>query len=96
MLEITGACCNGMEAIEFMEGLADVVDEDAKGDEFCEEYERALNRFRYEVAKGLGRKKNVARAVAKGYCDLKYCGKCGFTADEPSWSYCPNCGTKYI
>ena len=23
-----------------------------------------------------------------------YCGKCGFCANEPSYTFCPNCGTK--
>lgn len=96
MLELTGVCCSGTEAIEFMESLADVIDEDIRTDEFCEEYEKALNRFRYEVAKGIGRKKKVVKAVKKGLHDLQYCGKCGFSATEPSWKYCPNCGTAYI
>lgn len=96
MLELTGVCCSGTDAIEFMESLADVIDEDIRTDEFCEEYENALNRFRYEVAKGIGRKKKVVKAVKKGLHDLQYCGKCGFGANEPSWKYCPNCGTAYI
>nr|DAE45232.1 MAG TPA: zinc-ribbon containing domain protein [Caudoviricetes sp.] len=25
-----------------------------------------------------------------------YCGKCGFGANEPSYTFCPNCGTRYI
>lgn len=96
MLELTGVCCSGTEAIEFMESLADVFDEDIRTDEFCEEYEKALNRFRYEVAKGIGTKKKIVKAVHKGFHDLQYCGKCGFGANEPSWKYCPNCGTAYI
>lgn len=96
MLEITGKCCSGIEAIEFMESLADVIDEEVRTEEFCEEYERALNRFRYEVAKGIGKKKKVVKAVHRGYRDLQYCGKCGFGANEPAYKYCPNCGTAYI
>ena len=96
MLELTGSCCRGIEAIEFMESLADIFDEDMRTDEFCEEYEKALNRFRYEVAKGIGTKKKTVKAVHKGFHDLQYCGKCGFSANEPSFKYCPNCGTAYI
>ncbi len=66
MLELTGKCCVGIEAIEFMESLADVIDEDTKTDEFCEEFEDALNRFRYEVAKGIGRKKKIIKAKSRG------------------------------
>lgn len=51
MLELIGKCCSGIEAIEFMEYLPDVIPEEVKTDEFCEQYESALNRFRYEVAK---------------------------------------------
>ena len=96
MLELTGKCCNGIDAVEFMESLAEIIPEDEKTDEFCEEYEQALNRFRYEVAKGIGKKKKVVKAVYRGHHDLQYCRKCGFGADEPSWKYCPNCGTAYL
>lgn len=96
MLEITGKCCGGMEAIEFMEMPPDAIDEDVKTEEFCEEYEKALNRFRYEVAKGIGAKKKIVKAKNRGYQDFKYCGKCGFGAGEPSHKYCPNCGTRYL
>lgn len=96
MLELTGKCCGGIEAIEFMEGLADVIDEDTKTEDFCQEYEKALNRFRYEVAKGIGTKKKIIKAKNKGYHDFQYCGKCGFGTGEPSHKYCPNCGTRYL
>ena len=98
MLELTGlgSCCNGIKAIEFMESLAEVIDDDVKTEEFCKEYEAALNRFRFEVAKGIGQKKRIVKAKSKSYHDFLYCGKCGFSADEPSYKYCPNCGTMYI
>lgn len=96
MLELTGKCCGGIEAIEFMESLADVIDEDVRTDEFCEEYEAALNRFRYEVAKEVGRKKKIIKAVKSHISNFEYCGKCGFGAGEPSHKYCPNCGTRYL
>lgn len=84
MLELTGKCCSGIHAIEFMERLADVIDEDTKTEDFCQEYEEALNRFRYEVVKGIGTKKKIVKAKNKGYRDFEYCGKCGFSAGEPS------------
>lgn len=95
MLELTGKCCNGIKAVEFFESLPDVISEDAKTKEFCEEFEAALNRFRYEVAKGIGARKKKIQAMSKGYKDMLYCGNCGFTADEPAWDYCPKCGTVY-
>lgn len=62
MLELTGKCCNGIDAVEFMESLAEIIPEDEKTDEFCEEYEQALNRFRYEVAKGIGKKEKSCKS----------------------------------
>ncbi len=96
MLELNGKCCSGIDAIEFMENLADVIDEDTKTDEFCEKFEAALNRFRFEVAKGIGREKKIVKAKSKEYHDFQYCGKCGSGAGEPTWKYCPNCGTRYM
>ncbi len=95
MLDLTGKCCGGIEAIEFMESIADIIDEDVKTEEFCEQYEAALNRFRFEAAKGIGIKKKIIKAKYKSYQDFGYCGKCGFAADEAVWKYCPNCGTRY-
>ena len=53
MLELkgTGKCCDEIEAIEFLESLADIIDEDVKTEEFCEEYEVVLNTFRYYQSK---------------------------------------------
>jgi predicted RNA-binding Zn-ribbon protein involved in translation (DUF1610 family) len=96
MLELSGKCCNGIKAIEFMESLANIIDDDDKTDEFCEEYEASLNRFRYEVTKGIGKKIRVVKAVCKGYHHKHYCGKCGFETEEATWKYCPNCGTAII
>lgn len=96
MLEIRGKCCSGTEAVEFMEMLPDMIDDDSKTEEFCQEYEQALNRFRYEVAKGIGVKKKIVKASKKWHHDLEYCGKCGFVAGEPTHKYCPSCGTRYL
>lgn len=95
MLELTGPCCGGIVAIEFMESLADVLDEEVKTEEFCEKYEKALNRFRHEVKKEIGAKKKIVKARRRGYDDFKYCGHCGFSAADPTWKYCPNCGTRH-
>lgn len=96
MLELTGKCCGGIEAIEFMESFADIIPEDDRTNEFCEKFQASLNRFRYEVSKGIGTKKKIVKAVRKGHHDLQYCGKCGFGAEEANYNYCPNCGTKYL
>lgn len=95
MLELTGKCCGGIEAIEFMESLADIIDVNIRTGKFREKYGEALNRFRYEVAKGIGKQKKVTKAK-KGYHDTMLCGNCGFNADYPEYKFCPNCGTRYI
>lgn len=59
MLELTGTCCNGIDAVEFMESLAEIIPEEDRTDEFCDKYEQVLNRFRYEVAKGIGKRKKL-------------------------------------
>lgn len=96
MLELTGKCCDAITAVEFFESLAEIIPEDNRKDDFCDEYEQALNRFRYEAAKDIGAKKRIVKAAYKHHHDLMYCGKCGFCANEPSYTFCPNCGTRYI
>lgn len=95
MLDLTGPCCGSKEAVEFFENLISIIPEENKTGEFCDMYERSLNRFRYEAKKDIGIKKKIVKAVNKGYHDLKYCGNCGFSANESAYKYCPNCGTKY-
>ena len=96
MLELTGKCCNGIKAVEFFESLADVINEDAKTEEFCEEFEAAMNRLRYEVAKGFGKRSRLRKAAKSWNHDEYLCGECGSTIYEAVWEYCPKCGTKII
>lgn len=49
MLKLTGKCCGGIEAIEFMESLAEIIDEDDRTEEFCAEYEKALKEGKREI-----------------------------------------------
>lgn len=92
MLELTGACCNGIKAIEFMESIPDAINKDAKTKEFCECFERALNRFRYEISKSIPVETHkIKRIHGSGY--IETCGHCGNAgAGAPSAKYCPNCG----
>ena len=55
MLTLTdgGRMMGGPEAIEFFERLGDVIDEDVKTEEFCNEYTWALNRCRYSIARDI-------------------------------------------
>ena len=62
MLELTGKCCDAITAVEFFESLAEIIPEDNRTDDFCDEYEQALNRFRYEAAKDIGAKKTYCES----------------------------------
>ena len=89
-------CCSGLKAIEFFEKLPDVIPEESKSIEFCNEYEHALNRVRYECYKGIGKPRKINKGVKAWHKDHKTCGVCGFGADEPQYHFCPNCGTAYL
>lgn len=65
MLDLTGKCCDAITAVEFFESLAEIIPEDNRTDDFCDEYEQALNRFRYEAAKDIGAKKRIVKAAYK-------------------------------
>lgn len=56
MLKLTGPCCGSKEAVEFFENLISIIPQENKTREFCEMYERSLNRFRYEAKKDIGKK----------------------------------------
>lgn len=91
-----GICCSGLKAVELFETLPDVIPKEVRTEEFCMLYERALNRIRYECSKGIGKPRKINKGVKSWHKDHKYCGVCGFGADEPHFSYCPNCGTRYM
>lgn len=89
MLDLTmgGQAMSGLDAIKFMERLADVFDEDVRTDEFCEEYELALNRFRYEIRKSVPVPVKVTKMRHTSYD----CGQCGHVV-HPGNVYCCQCG----
>lgn len=93
MLKLTlgGYMMGGLDAIEFMEMLPDNIPDEVKDDDFCEEYERALNRFRYEIAKSIPIKPQVTKAISKSHSDYYSCGKCGHSLNITN-DYCPKCG----
>ncbi len=82
-------CVGGLEALKYFSSLPV-----PEGKEELHQY--SLNRIRYEIAKGIGVKKNVIPAPKKGWHRQETCGKCGFGAGEAHFKYCPNCGTKYL
>lgn len=94
MLELTngGRCVSGLDAVEFFETLPDSIDDDLKDEVFCNEYEYALNRLRYEVSKSIPILPKVLKAYSKGHKDFYSCGACGFSLRMEIDKYCPNCG----
>lgn len=78
---------SGPDAIEFLERLADVLDEDVRTEEFCDEFTWALNRCRFEI------RKSVPVPPKKGPGKQIYytCGQCGHML-KPYDKYCSLCG----
>ena len=89
MLQLTdgGRCMSGPDAIEFLERLADMLDEDVKTDDFCDEFTWALNRCRFEIRKSVPvpPKKDPGRTICYS------CGQCGHIL-QPRDNYCSLCG----
>ena len=91
MLDLTngGKTCSGLDAVDFMESLADIIPEESKTDEFCEQYEDALNRLRWYVQRFIP---VPVRDHPHGKCPTyPVCGVCGYGL-QPMDNYCPNCG----
>ena len=82
-------CVGGLEAVEYFESLPV-----PEGKEELREY--ALNRIKYEAAKGIGVKLKTVKAVKSWHSDTKVCGRCGSGMGESWWKYCPNCGTAVL
>lgn len=90
MLELTngGRMISGLDAIDFMERLADVIDEDVKTEDFCNEFTWTLNRFRYEISKSVP----IPPKMETGRKTVYYCGKCRRCLDPSTDKYCSGCG----
>ena len=86
-LQAGGRCMSGPEAVEFFESLADVIGEEVRTEDFCDEYTRALNRLRYEVRKSVP----CPVKVYKGHFTSYSCGQCGHGV-TPGNDYCGKCG----
>ena len=89
MLELTdgGRCMSGMDAIEFFERLDDVLDEDVKTEQFCDEFTWALNRLRVEVRKSIP----IEPKKMTGRFTSYSCGQCGHGLSVTD-KFCSKCG----
>lgn len=90
MLDLTmgGRTISGEDAVRFFESVPDMLDEEVKTEEFCNKYEWALNRLRFEVRKSVP----IAPRVNKGRFESYSCGHCGFCLDRCIVKFCQNCG----
>lgn len=92
MIEKTGICMSGIDAVEFLEMLPDNIPDEIKDDDFCNEYERMLNRVRYEVRKSVPVVPNVTEPVSKKFSRFYTCGQCGYSLHPEIYKFCPCCG----
>lgn len=89
MLELTmgGRCISGSDAITLFETLPDCIPDEVKTEEFCREYEYALNRIRYEVSRRVPTQPEVQKGRFASYT----CGACGYGLSYGQ-KFCSNCG----
>lgn len=92
MLDLTmgGRAVSGLDAIQFFEALPGVFPNEVKTAAFCDEYEYALNRLRFEVRKSIP----AAPEACKGKFTTYSCGQCGGVVSYGTDKYCSHCGRK--
>lgn len=88
-LTIGGYMMGGPDAVALFESVAELIPEEIRTEEFCELYERALNRIRWLVVHDMPIP--VRKRKGKHFTE-ELCGKCAFGVNEPSYKYCPRCG----
>lgn len=84
--ENIGQCVSREKALQVItEQVQDYLPEDK-----WNEYERVVNRVRYEF----GKNERTKPIYHKGHSfkDWYTCGNCGFGIHEIGYNYCPNCG----
>jgi len=79
----------GIDAVMFFENMADKAEDKNR-------FDLAMNRIKYEAAKGIGKKLKTIKAVKSWHHDTYACGECGCGIGEAWFMYCPNCGTAIL
>lgn len=92
MIEKIGVAMSGIDAVEFLEMLPDNIPDEIKDDDFCDEYERMLNRVRYEVRQSVPVAPRETEPISRKYNRFYNCGQCSFGLREELDKYCPQCG----
>lgn len=89
-------CIGSQQTVEFFQNLGATIDDidiyDSLDEDFCEKYNRAMNRLKYLAKKDLGAEPKVIKKVYGGEIKSINCGHCGAELQEPYWKHCPNCG----
>ena len=89
VLEVRGKCTDPEKAVEFFEMLVDSIPDEEKEEEFCDEYEAALNTFRYAARRLV--KICPKRHKGKYVSDYYTCSECGQDVNIKD-NFCRNCG----
>lgn len=94
MLELTdgGQTIGTLGTIEFFETMVlDCIPEEAKTEDFCQQYAYALNRVRYLARYDIPK---LAR-IRKGCRFTEFvCGNCGASIRSDGEKFCHNCGCR--
>lgn len=72
-----GLMMGGQDAVRCLEMYQDNFPDEIKTEEFCDEYERVLNRVRYEVDRSVPVTPKKQEAKVKSYGTFYSCGECG-------------------
>lgn len=78
-------------AVEFLEMLPDNIPDEIKDDDFCDDYERMLNRVRYEVRRSVPVAPKVIKPISGRYMTTYSCGQCGHGVQIHE-KHCHDCG----
>lgn len=92
-LTMGGLCLGIEESMELLEVyIPDRIDE--KDDDFCEQYERALNTIRYALRRNIAKKPKIVKPPGRRWQDCA-CPECGDILIRPvEKGFCGNCGQR--
>ena len=86
-----GISTSGEKALEIYLSLSGCIQKKFKTPEFTDKYERAYNRFYYEIGKSQALSPRIEKAICKSYHDFIYCRNCAHGLNICD-NYCPGCG----
>lgn len=89
-LTMGGRTVSSEDAIRFFVSALDILDDSRKTEDFRDQYEYALNRFRFLARLDIP----AAPKEDKGRFATYNCGRCGFCLDRGIDKFCPHCGQR--